>query len=185
MNHSAGPRPAIRWKVLLLLWTPAFFVMLGASLWADLPGRETAMMVAIPVALLLLTVVLGYRKTRARDGAYGITTRGAYSEAMLTLDLPLGRVVRVVDDASHTLRQPRRTKLSAAGAEFDSSTSFWTWGMRIVLEFQSVAPNRTVITARDEPKVSTTVLDYGQGSRDLRSLLGAIERRASWDDRVS
>lgn len=185
MNRSAGPRPVIRWRVLFLLWTPGFLGMLGVSLWADLSGRETAVLVAIPVALLLLTVGLGYRKTRARDGAYGITTRGAYSEATLTLDLPLDRVVRVVDDASHTLRQPRRTKLSAAGAEFDSSTSFWTWGSRIIFEFQSVAPNRTVITARAEPKLSTMVTDYGQGARDLRALLGAVERRAAWDDRVS
>jgi hypothetical protein len=185
MMERTSPRPVVRWKVLLLLCLPGSLFLLGVSLWAGFPWQETVLLTALPMGFVLLAVLLGFRTTRARDGAYGITTRGAYSEASLTLDLPVDRVVRVVDDASHTIRAPRRTKLSATGAEFDSSMSFKTWGMRIFLDFRPVAPDRTLITARAEPKLSTTAIDYGQGARDLITLLGAIERRASWDDRVS
>ncbi|WIG18792.1 hypothetical protein [Kocuria rosea] len=185
MTEQASLRPVVRWKLILLLFLPGTLFILGVSLWAGLPWQETALLTAAPMGLALLAVLLGYRKTRARDGAYGITTQGATSEASLILELPAERVVRVVDDASHTIRQPRRTKLSLAGAEFDSSSSFKTWGMRIILEFHPVAQNRTLITARAEPKLSLTVIDYGQGAKDLRTLMGAIERRASWDERVS
>lgn len=185
MTERARLRPMVRWKLMLLLILPGTLFILGVSLWAGLPWQETALLTASPIGLVLLAVLLGHRKTRARDGAYGITTQGAYSQASLTLELPVERVVRVVDDASHTIRQPRRTKLSPAGAEFDSSSSLKTWGMRIMLEFHPVARNQTLIAARAEPKLSLTVIDYGQGAKDLRTLLRAIEQRASWDDRVS
>lgn len=185
MTEQANPRAAIPWKALLLLEIPGVFLLVGLSIWADYPWEVIAMLATIPVGILLLAVLLARRTTRARDGAYGLTTRGAYSEASLILDLPVERVVRVVDDASHTIRRPRRTKLSPTGAEFDSSSSFKTWGMRIILEYRSIAADRTLIAARAEPKLSVTVIDYGQGAKDLRTLLGAIEQRASWDDRVS
>lgn len=185
MTEQTKPRPVVPWKALLLLETPGVFVLVGICVWAGYPWEVVAMLAAIPVVILLLAILLSRRTTRARDGAYGLTTQGAHSEASLTLDLPVERVVRVVDDASHTIRRPQRKKLSPAGAEFDSPSNFKTWGMRIILEYRSITPGRTLITARAEPKLSLTVIDYGQGARDIRTLLGAIERRASWDDRVS
>lgn len=185
MTEPANSRPAIPWKALLLLEIPGTFFLVAVSIWAGYPWAVVAMLAAIPVAILLLAVLLARRTTRARDGAYGLTTRGAHSQASLTLDLPMERVVRVVDDASHTIRRPRRTRLSPTGAEFDSPGNVKTWGMRILLEYRSITPNRTLIAARAEPKLSLTVIDYGQGAQDIRTLLAAIERRASWDDRVS
>jgi hypothetical protein len=119
------------------------------------------------------------------DASRTCTTRGSHSEASRALHLPMERVVRVVDDASHTIRRPRRTRLSPAGAEFDSPSSFKTWGMRMILEYRSITPDRTLIAARVELQLSFTVIDYGQGTKDIRTLLRAFERRASWDDRVS
>ncbi|GEO97034.1 hypothetical protein [Kocuria turfanensis] len=146
MTEPANSRPAIPWKALLLE-IPGAFILVAVSIWAGCPWAVVAMLAAIPVAILLLAVLLARRTTRARDGAYGLTTRGAHSEASLTLDLPMERVVRVVDDASHTIRRPRRTRLSPTGAEFDSPGNVKTWGMRILLEYRSITPDRTPIVA--------------------------------------
>ena len=52
------------------------------------------------MGILLLWVLLARRKTRDRDRLYGITIWDAYYECCLGLDLPMKRVVSVVDDAS-------------------------------------------------------------------------------------
>jgi hypothetical protein len=108
---------------------------------------------------------------------YEISTRAAWSTGTLTVRASIDEVVRAVEELSKTLRQPRLVSLSAAGAEFKRSINFRTWGMRITLRFRSQGADQTLIFAESGPRLPTTIMDWGQGASDLRTLLGGIDRQ--------
>ena len=101
---------------------------------------------------------------------------------MLIVPVSVDEVVRVVDELTRGLRQPRPVNLSAAGAEFNRQMNLKTWGMRITLRFRPLRSDQTLIWAGCQPKLRTTIWDWGQGRSDLLALLTAIDNVTSSDE---
>jgi hypothetical protein len=114
--------------------------------------------------------------SRSHDDPYAISTHLARSTGSLVVPVPVTELGQVMDDVPHAFPELRLVSSTATGATFTRRMSFWTWGMRITLDFESLAADRTLIRATSRPKVSTTLLDWGQGARDLAMLLGTIDR---------
>ncbi|MDX6263764.1 MAG: hypothetical protein QOH84_5452 [Kribbellaceae bacterium] len=110
-----------------------------------------------------------------RSGDYAISTKMARSTGTVVLPVPVDVVVGVVDRVSQAMPRLRLMHLSAAGATVDCKMNIWTWGLRITLSFRQLGPDQTQIWAECKPKLVTTLFDYGQGERDLRALLVAID----------
>lgn len=176
MSGHVTAKSTIRWSVLLWVLLIALVVLI-IGIWAELSWGMTIGMMAIPVAAGLLLAALGGRRTQAPDDVYGIASQGARSEGRLTIALPVSRVPRAVEDATQGKLPLSLVSLSETGAELSRGVTLKTWGERITLEFRPIAPEQTEITARCEPKLGTTMVDYGQGAQDLRLLLGAIEEQ--------
>lgn len=118
-----------------------------------------------------------------RSDDYDISTRLARSTGVLTVPASVDEVVRAIADLSKIVTWLRPVHLSTAGAEFKRDLNFWTWGLRITLSFRPLGPDRTHISAKAVPKLPTTLFDWGQGARDLRTLLGAIGHHIPSTDR--
>jgi hypothetical protein len=116
------------------------------------------------------------KELRSGDGDYHISTKMARSTGLVVVPVPVDVVVGVVDRVSHAMPRLRLVHLSAAGATLDRRMNSWTWGQRITLTFRQLGPDQTQLWAECKPKLSTTIIDWGQGKRDLRALLGAIDR---------
>jgi hypothetical protein len=114
-----------------------------------------------------------------RSGDFDISTKMARSSGSLVVPVPVEAVVGVVDRVSRAMPQLRLKQLSAAGAMFDRRMSVWSWGLRITLTFGQLGPEQTQIWVECKPKVVTNVVDFGQGERDLRALLVAIDDEIS------
>ncbi|MEU4394344.1 hypothetical protein [Kribbella sp. NPDC023855] len=112
--------------------------------------------------------------------SFDVFTRRARSSGAVPVPLPVDRVVRVVDEVSRTVQGLRIVRLSPTGAEFDRTMNHRTWGLRITLKFDPLASAETMISAWAEPKFALTLFDWGQGANDIRTLLEAIERQASF-----
>jgi hypothetical protein len=110
-----------------------------------------------------------------RSGDYAISTKMARSTGSVVLPVPVDVVVGVVGRVSQATPRLRLKHLSAAGATVDCKMNVWTWGLRITLTFRQLGPDQTQIRAECKPKLVTTLFDYGQGERDLRALLVAID----------
>lgn len=184
MSGRINAKSMIRWS--LLLWVlPIAPVVLGVGIWAELSGRFIFLMVAIPVVAGLLLAVLGGRRMSAPDDVYGIISQGARSEGKLIVALPINKVPQVVENAARGKSHLSVISLSETGAELLRSANFKTWGERVTLQFQPITTEQTEIMARCEPRLGTTLIDYGQGAQDLRLLLRAIEEQASRTERSS
>ena len=184
MQKINVPPPRIRWSALLW-FLPATLILLVVGIWTQMPWWVTALWVAIPLAFGLVIGVLGGRRTSAPDGAYGITSQTARSEGRLSVDVPVEQVVRTVREAVETLPRFTVVELSGTGAQLTARMNMKTWGERITLRFHPLEPARTEIEALCEPRLGTTLVDYGQGAKDLRTLLGAIEQRTARDQRLA
>ncbi|RPE76054.1 MULTISPECIES: hypothetical protein [unclassified Frondihabitans] len=84
---------------------------------------------------------------------------------------------------SEVIRTSRRFKLKAARADGATLTVGFTWRVWagvIELSFAPVQGGWAEVEASWRPTVTTTVIDYGQGAKDLRrlykELLAASER---------
>lgn len=82
---------------------------------------------------------------------------------------------------------PRFTlvELSGAQAQLTARMNMKSWGEQITFHFHPLEPARTQIQAQCEPRLGTTMVDYGQGAKDLRTLLGAIEQHTAQEKHVA
>ena len=76
-------------------------------------------------------------------------------------------------------------ELSGTQAQLTARMNMKSWGERITLRFHPLDLTRTEIEARCEPRLGTTMVDYGQGAKDLRTLLGAIEQHTARNQHIS
>ena len=178
MHQSQTPPSRFRWSALLW-FLPAALVLLGVGIWAQTQWWVVAVWVAIPVLCGVLIGVFGGRRTEAADGAYGITSQGARSEGRLSVQAPVEQVMGAVRQAAEALPRFTVVEVSEAGAQLTASMNMKTWGERITLRFRPAAPDRIEIEALCEPRLSTTMVDYGQGAKDLRALLDAIDHQVT------
>jgi hypothetical protein len=183
MHQTNVPPSRFRWSALLW-FLPATLFLLVVGIWTEMPWWVTALWVAVPVAFGLVIGVLGGRRTSVPDGAYGITSQSARSEGRLSVDVPVERVARTVREAVEALPRFALVELSGTGAQLRARMNMKTWGERITLRFHPLESARTEIEALCEPRLGTTLVDYGQGAKDLRTLLGAIEQRTTRDQHV-
>lgn len=171
-----------RMKRWVVAWMSlAALVLLVVGLYVQAPIWMVALWVVIPVALGLLLLVLSARTTTVPDGAYGITSHSARSEGQLIVDAPVERVIRVIPRVVDRLPRFSLVELTEAGAELTVKGNMKTWGERITVELRPASPTSTEVRAQCEPTIRTTLIDYGQGAADLRTLLGALEEHTGED----
>lgn len=99
--------------------------------------------------------------------------------------MPVEQVLRSVRKAVEDLPRYTLVELSGVQAQLTARMNMKSWGERITLRFRPLDPTRTEIQAQCEPRLGTTMVDYGQGAKDLRTLLGAIEQHISHDEHIT
>lgn len=184
MQETNVPPSRFRWSALLW-FLPAALVLLAVGIWAERPWWALALWVAIPVGFGVVIGVLGGRRTSALGSAYGITSQGARSQGRLEMGVPVEQVMRSLREAVEQLPRYTLVELSGVQAQLTARMNMKSWGERITLRFHPLEPTHTQIEAQCEPRLGTTMVDYGQGAKDLRTLLGAIEQHTARDKHVA
>ena len=184
MQETNVPPSRFRWSALLW-FLPAALVLLAVGIWAEQPWWVLALWVVVPLGFCVVIGMLGGRRTSAPDHAYGITSQGAHSEGRLEVDMPVEQVLRSLRQVVEDLPRFTLVELSGTQAQLTARMNMKSWGERITLHFHPLDPTRTEIEARCEPRLGTTMVDYGQGAKDLRTLLGAIEQHTARNQHIS
>lgn len=176
MHRSPSRTPPARFRWSPMLWLlPASLVLLFAGTWAGMRWWVVETGVAALLTTGLVLGLFGGRRAPGPDGAYGIRSLAARSRGRLGVEAPVEDVVAAVRRTGEQLPRFTVVELSRAGARLTASATVQTWREHITLRFHPADPGRTEIEARCTPHVRTTVVDYGQGARDLHTLLGAID----------
>lgn len=180
MESAKDPERKPRWGAVGW-FLPAAVILLLVSLALQWPWPITAGLFAIPLVIGLLLVLWAGRETSSAVQGFRITSRGARSEGRLTVPVSTGRIEQVLHAAVDGLHRFTIRASSAEGADLAVSWSIKTWGERISLRFTPTNPSETEITGVCTPKLSTTLIDYGQGAEDLQALFAAIRHEAKVD----
>lgn len=101
------------------------------------------------------------------------TVRGRSTSA-LPLPVP---VVELPAVTRRAVESSRRFKLKAVDASSAELTVGFTWrafGGRLSLQFIGAPDGSSWIDVTWDPLVGTTLIDYGQGAKDIRTLYGAL-----------
>jgi hypothetical protein len=108
-----------------------------------------------------------------------VTSAWARATGRLILDLDISRVPEVFQLA--LARSPRFTikDLQVNGATISTSMSAFSWGGTTTVQFSVLGPGQSVIDARSEPLMTTNILDFGQGKKDMTLLLTTIAATAA------
>lgn len=182
MSYSHQSPTRFRW-VALYCMLPAVAILLIIGVWTETRWGAIAVWVTTPVIFGLVIGLLGGRKSEAAEGPYQITSQGARSEAQLTLSVPKEQVMTVVEDAVKELPRFTLVRISSSEAQLTARMNIKAWGAHIGLQFNPIAFDETKIEALWEPRLKTTMVDYGQGAKDLRKLLDSITLRAQKTNR--
>lgn len=163
-------------KVSLIVWLAVmvcFFVAL--AVWTKVPLWVAIMWVAVPTAGVVLIFIAGRRKGPEDGDSYEMTSHTARSEGRLIVGLPISDIPIAIQRAAE--HQPRFSviELTSEHAKIKGRMNFKTWGMTTHLKYRSLDPERVEITAFCEPRLGTTLVDYGQSRLDIRLLLQGIE----------
>ena len=57
----------------------------------------------------------------------------------------------------------------------EGSVSFWSWGENVTISCQYLDDYHTRIHIESKPKLSTTLVDWGKGKRNIRNVLDAMK----------
>ena len=184
-NMQQTQASSLRFPWLALLWfSAAVLALLLIGAWAGTPWWSTLSWLAIPVGIAVVVGVVGGRRADAAGGAYGITSRWARSEAVLSVDASVEQVATAVQRSAEELPRLTLVEISATGACLAARMKMKTWGEHLTLRFRPSGPGRVEIAARCEPDLGITLVDYGQGAADLRQLLESIERQLTGAEQV-
>jgi hypothetical protein len=107
----------------------------------------------------------------------GASTVRGRSRAQFAVDGGMD-VVAAVQRLPMALPQFRLTRSSGLRAEFARRMNWATWGETVVLDWQ-FDMGSALISVQVEPKLSTTVIDWGQGARDIEAIVGYFRRAAT------
>ncbi|MEG9249741.1 hypothetical protein V6S67_16755 [Arthrobacter sp. Soc17.1.1.1] len=107
---------------------------------------------------------------------YGLTSYQARTRGSLLLDAARERVVEAASRVTDQMNRYQLVELSSNRAVFSARMNWKTWGLRITLLLTQDDSGRTTIDALSEPRLGTTLFDYGQGKKDLHRILNFIEQ---------
>lgn len=57
----------------------------------------------------------------------------------------------------------------------EGSVSFWSWGENVTITCQYLDDYHTRIHIESKPKLSTTLVDWGKGKRNINNVLNAMK----------
>lgn len=156
----------VAWSVCtaLLLWLIASFT--------ELPWGITVFMVLLPLVLGALASLVRRRRVTAAHGEYEIETQAARSEASLLVPASPEAVREAVRHAA--TGQFQLVGEQAGKLALQRRMNLATWGMTLRVTVTSTAEG-TRIHAFEEPRLGTTIFDWGQGRRDIVHLFERIE----------
>lgn len=184
-NMQQSQASSLRFPWPALLWfSAAILALLLIGIWAERPWWAALSWAAFPVALVMILIVAGGRRAAAAGGAYGITSRWARSQAVLSVDASVEQVMAAVQRSAEELPRLTLVEISSTGACLAARMNMKTWGENLTLRFRPVEPGRIEIDARCEPDLSVTLVDYGQGAADLRQLLETVEHHLTGAEQV-
>ena len=166
-------------KLPYILLSIAALLYLAAGIFFGLNQWITVVIVAVPVAFMVITALLSRRTRTSDDGEFHIETRGATSEGQMHVDIPVESLPAVIQQALRGMRRFRIRDISEAGAEIRSSWTFKAWGEDLTLTFERTGANQTRIKGVCTPVVRSTAIDWGQGASDLRSVFKAIDNQTA------
>lgn len=110
---------------------------------------------------------------------YKITSQGSHSTGHVELELPIALLEEAVSEVASQLPRLKARSVGGHAAELVARINVKTWGSRITVQYKSLDESRTLVEASSRPKVSTTLIDYGQSRDDLRDFFSALERHAA------
>lgn len=96
-----------------------------------------------------------------------ILTQRGRATAHFTID---GTVEQVRARVKAMVERERRFRWREGGDEtvvLDTAANWATWGERMTITLGVAGMTSTSVMVRVEPKVRTTVIDWGQGARDI------------------
>jgi hypothetical protein len=117
--------------------------------------------------------------TRVISTDLPVSTIRARSTSTMSIPVPVAELPALVQDA---VQSSRRFKLKAIGpnsAELTVGFTWRAWGGRLRLQFLGVPDGSSHIDAIWEPVLGTTLVDYGQGAKDIRSLYEAVLQKTA------
>lgn len=109
-----------------------------------------------------------------------VSSSRARSTAIFPLATAGESLPAIIAEVARTSRRFRLKAATETGATLTVGFTWRAWAGVIELDFTPGQGSWTQVEAHWRPTVATTVLDYGQGAKDLRrlykELLAAIER---------
>lgn len=106
------------------------------------------------------------------------TTRGR-STSRIPLPVPLTELPALVQRAVESSRRFKMKKTSDTSAELTVGFTWRAFGGRLRLQFLAIPDGSSYVDAAWEPTLGTTLVDYGQGAKDIRALYGALQLEAT------
>ena len=67
-----------------------------------------------------------------------------------------------------------RAKENEFTIELDGKISWWSWGEFVTVACRYVNDSMTTIEIVSRPKMPTTIVDYGKGSRNVKKVIDAL-----------
>jgi hypothetical protein len=112
------------------------------------------------------------------NDSFGLATSQARTRASLVLVASREQVAGAAGRISSHVSRYKLVELSPNRVVLTARMNWRTWGLRITLFLTEDASGHTTIDALCEPRVGTTLVDYGQGKKDLRRILDFIRQES-------
>jgi hypothetical protein len=102
---------------------------------------------------------------------------GARSNSSFTLPADISTARAWIEASVHSVPRLTVTSASADSITVRGRVNWKTWGETIEISLVPVSAGETDVVIRSNPIVTTTVIDFGQGAKDVRNLVAAIWER--------
>lgn len=170
-------------QVMVVLVFGALAVVLFLITWLFVEPWRPAL--ALPAVITFVLGVffasVGVRSRSAHQRRYGIVTIVGRSSGELVVDATVDRVREAMPLAVGSIRNFRLESADIGPVVVRSPWSMFTWGEVITLQLSPGVEGTTRIIGRTEPRVTTDVLNFGQGGTDLGLVFDAIEQSVVGD----
>jgi hypothetical protein len=150
----------------------------GSSLAHFLAAMRSDLLVAVPVALLVLGWAL-VRDRRARE-EQGQPARAAWdavnSSTELMLDAPLPHAFEAVLGAVRSVPKVRVVKAELPTGRIIGKVgvSWQSWGEQIRIYLAAVSDSQTRVSIESRPSFAPTIADYGKNQANVGAIVRAL-----------